>query len=149
MKNPVGRLKTAWYNRLNGNVSYNSASIPVFREDANMIPDSHYILIRAAGSRNERTSDAFIKKVSLFIQVVTKFSGAEGINDSVVDEIDEQIQNLINPTVLDDGLTDGDYFQILNVNPEDETYETFIDTDQSIKYHIKTTRWEHQAVEKL
>ena len=65
----------------------------------------------------------------------------------MVDDIDEQIQNLISPTTLDDGLTDGPYFQILNVVAEDESYETFIDNDQSIKYHIKTTRWEHLAVE--
>lgn len=147
MKNPVGRLKTAWYNKLNGSLAYNSIAVPVFREDANKIPSSHYVLIRAGGSRNERTADSFMKRVSLFIQVVTKFSGAEGINDGAVDEIDEQIQGLINPTTLDDGLTDGTVFQIINVNPEDETYETFIDSDQSIKYHIKTTRWEHLAVE--
>lgn len=148
MKNPVGKIKNSWYNKINGAVTYNYVSVPVFREDANKIPSSHYILIRASGARNERTSDSFQKRVSLFIQVITKFSGAEGINDAVVDDIDGQIQNLINPSVIEDGLVDGTDFQVIEVNPEDENYETFIDEDQSIKYHIKTTRWEHLAIEK-
>lgn len=146
MKNPVGRLKTAWYNKLNGNLTYNSVSVPVYREDADTIPSSHYVLIRAGGARNQRTADSFMKEVFLFIQIVTKFSAATGINDAVVDDIDEQIKELINPTVLDDALTDGSVFQILNVNPEDEVYETI--ADDTTKYHIKTTRWEHLAVEK-
>lgn len=148
MKNPVGRLKAAWYDKLNGQLTYNSQSVPVFREDANKLPSSHYVIIKAGGAFNERTADAFMKRAFLLITVITKFSGAEGINDQVVDEIDEQIQNLITPTTLDDALTDGPDFQVLNVSAEDESYDTFIDTDQSIKYHIKTTRWEHLAVEK-
>ena len=148
MKNPVGRLKAAWYNKLNGSLTYSSISVPVFREDANKLPSSHYVLIRAGGSRSERTADAFMRRVSIFIQIVTKFSGMEGINDGVVEEIEEQITELINPTTVDDALVDGVYFQVLNVDNEDDSYETLIDTDQSIKYHIKTTRWTALVVEK-
>lgn len=63
MKNPVGRLKAAWYNKLGGNLTYNSQSVPVFREDANKIPSSHYVLIRSGGANNERTADSFMKRV--------------------------------------------------------------------------------------
>lgn len=146
MKNPVGRLKTAWYNRLNGNLTYNSVQVPVFREDADTIPPSHYVLIRSGGARNQRTDDSFMKEVFLFIQIVTKFSASTGINDTIVDDIDEQIQELITPTTLDDTLSDGTFFQVINVNPEDEVYETI--ADETTKYHIKTTRWEHLAVQK-
>jgi hypothetical protein len=148
MKNPVGRLKTAWYDKLNGSLTHSSVSVPVFREDANKLPSSHYVLIRAGGSRSERTDTSFMRRVSIFIQIVTKFSGAEGINDSIVEEIEEQITELINPTTSDDALVDGVYFQVNNVDNEDDTYETFIDTDQSIKYHIKTTRWTALVIQK-
>lgn len=148
MKNPVGRLKTAWYDKMNGSLTYNSVSVPVYREDANQIPSSHYVLIRAGGSQNQRTSDSFMRRVSIFIQIVTKFSGAEGINDSIVEDIDEQISEIINPTTSDDALVDGVYFQVNDVNSESDTYETFIDTDQSIKYHIKTTTWTALVIQK-
>jgi hypothetical protein len=147
MKNPVGELKTAWYSKLNGNITYSATSVPIFREDANKLPSSHYILIRAAGSTKE-PSDCYMRRVSLFIQIVSKFHGTEGINDNVVEEIDESINQLIIPTSLTDALSDGADFQITIVSPEDDTYETFIDTDNSIKYHIKTIRWEHLCVQK-
>ncbi len=148
MKNPTFRLKTAWFNKLSGAITYNSQSVPVSREDGGKLPSSHYILIRSGGSRNERTGDAFMRRVTILIQVVTRFSSAENIRDEIVETIDEQITELINPTVLDDGLTDGTDFQITDVHPEEDFYETFEDTDKSFKYHIKTTRWEHLAVQK-
>jgi hypothetical protein len=146
MRNPVAYLKAAWYAKLYGALSYDSVTIPVYREDADSIPSSHYVLIRAGGVSNERTADSYMKKVSLFIQVVTKFSSATGINDEIVDNIDGQIQALISPTTLDDGLTDGSLFQVINVSCETENYETFVDEDT--KYFIKTSTWEHLCIEK-
>lgn len=148
MKNPVHKLKNAWFDKLNGNLTYDSIQVPVYREDAGKLPSSHYVLIRAAGSRNERTADSFMRWVSLFIQIITKFHGTENVDDSIVESIEEQITELILPTTLDDSLVDTD-FQITLVSNESDNYENFIDTDQSIKYFIKTTTWEHLAVQKL
>lgn len=139
------RLKAGWYNLLNGNITINSVQIPVYREDADKIPSSHYILIRAGGARNERTSDAFIKKIYLFIQIVTKFTANTGINDTIVDLIDEQIGLLALPTPFNDALNTSGDIEFINVAAEDETYETFVDEEN--KYHIKTVRWEHTAVQ--
>jgi len=147
MKNPVGKIKYAWYNKLKNQLFFNTLAVPVYREDADKLPSSHYVLLRSAGSRKEPV-DAFMRRVSIFVQVVTVFHGAQGINDSIVDEIDEQIGNIARPTFLDDALDDSTDFQITMVSNEEETYETFIDSDQGKKYHIKTTRWEHLAVEK-
>lgn len=148
MKSPVGRLKNAWHDKLNGQLSYNSVNVPVYREDAGKLPSSHYVLIRAGGSRNESPADAFMRRVSLFIQIVTKFPGTANIQDNIVEEIEEQILEIIRPTTLDDALTDGADFQITLVSNEDDSYENFEDTDHTIKYFIKTTRWEHLAVQK-
>lgn len=152
MKNPVYRLKNAWFNKLSNAISINSVTIPVFREDAGKLPASHYVLIRSGGSKKEGNDNSFMRRVSLFIQIVTKFDGTELINDEIVESIEEQITQIILPDgqqSIDDALTDGTDFQITMVSNEDDSYETFIDTDQSIKYHIKTTRWEHLAVQKF
>jgi len=151
MKNPGYRLKNAWFQKLNGNIFISSVPISVHREDAGALPSSHYVLIRSGGSRNENTDNSFMRRVSLFIQIVTKFSSTETINDEIVESIEEQITQLVMPdgqANLDDALTDGTDFQVNNVINQDDSYETFEDTDNSLKYHIKTTRWEHLAVQK-
>src|SRR5688572_20883625 len=121
MKNPVGRLKNAWYDKLNGQLSYDGSPVTVYREDAGKLPTSHYVLIRAGGSRNESPADAFMRRVSLFIQIITKFHGTSNIEDNIVEEIEEQILELIRPTTLDDALTDGADFQITLVSNEDDS----------------------------
>lgn len=147
MKNPTYKLKSAWYDLLNGNITYDGVQVPVSREDGGKIPSSHYIVIRAGGSRREPV-DQFMRNISVVIQVITKFSSAEGVNDEVVEIIDEQIGNYALPTFLDDALIDGSDFQITMVSNEEDSYDTLEDSDKSIKYFIKTTRWEHLAVEK-
>ena len=147
MKNPTYRIKQAWFNLLNGQIGYNSQSVTVTREEGGKLPPSHYVIIRSGGSRREPV-DQFMRRVTILIQVVTKFSSAEGVDDGVVEFIDEQISNKALPTFVDDALTDGADFQVTMVSNEEDFYETFEDTDKSIKYHVKTTRWEHLAVEK-
>jgi hypothetical protein len=148
MKNPVLHIKNAWFDKLNNALSHNSVTVPVYREDAGKLPVSHYVLIRAGGSRNERTADSFMRRVTLFIQIVTKFHGTANVEDDIVEEIEEQITELILPTTLDDALTDYADFQVTLVSNESDQYENFVDTDNSIKYFIKTTTWEHLAVQK-
>lgn len=152
MKNPVGRIKTAWFNKLNGALTYSAVTIPVFREDADRLQAvltgltfAVYVLIRAGGSRPERTGETFMKRVWVYVQIVTRFEKSTGLDDKVVDEVDEQIQQLAWPTVVDDGLTNPIGFHVQNVSPEDEIYETVV--DETFKYHIKTTRWEHLVIE--
>jgi hypothetical protein len=70
------------------------------------------------------------------------------VEDDIVEEIEEQITELILPTTLDDALTDYADFQVTLVSNESDQYENFVDTDNSIKYFIKTTTWEHLAVQK-
>lgn len=145
MKNPGHQLKTAWYNKLSGNLTINSAQVKVFREDADAAPGNYYVVLRMESSTNESTADAHLTRPILITHIVTKFSGATGIKDDIVESIDDQIKVLVIPTANIDGLSDPSGFQILNVSPQSESYLT--EDDGQYKYYQKIIRWEHQIVQ--
>lgn len=145
MKNPGHQLKTAWYNKLNGNITISAAQVKVFREDADAAPGNYYVVLRMESSTNESPADAHMTRPIMITHIVTRFSGQTGIKDDILESIDDQIKVLVIPTANNDGLTDPTGFQILNVSPQSESYLT--EDDGQYKYYQKIIRWEHQVVQ--
>ena len=83
----------SWYSLLNGNVTYDSAEVPVYKEDAPYTTSGHYILLRAEGQTWAANKTVFADNVVVIVDVVTVFK--HNINRYVVDSIDEQIFNLV------------------------------------------------------
>jgi hypothetical protein len=147
MKNPIGRLKTAWYNKLSGNITISGSQVKVFREDADSSPGLYYVVIRAESSTDESTADAHFTRPIIITHIVTRFSGQTGIKDDIVESIDEQIKELAIPTQNNDGLTDPTGFQFLCISPQSESYLT--EDDGQYKYFQKIVRYEHLITQTL
>ena len=147
MKNPIGRLKTAWFNKLSGNITISSNQVKVFREDADGSPGNFYIVIRAESSTNESVADAHFTRPIIITHIVTRFSGQTGIKDDILESIDEQIKELVITSANNDGLTDPSGFQFLCVSPQSESYLT--EDDGQYKYYQKIVRWEHLVTQTI
>jgi hypothetical protein len=147
MKNPIGRLKTAWYNKLSGNITISGSQVKVFREDADSSPGLYYVIIRAESSTDESTADAHFTRPIIITHIVTRFSGQTGIKDDIVESIDEQIKELAIPTQNNDGLTDPTGFQFLCISPQSESY--LAEDDGQYKYFQKIVRYEHLITQTL
>ena len=141
MKNPIGRLKTAWFDKLDGAITISGNPVKIFREDADGNAGNYYVIIRAESSTDESTADAHFTRPIIITHIVTKFSGQTGIKDDILESIDEQIKELVIPVQNNDGLTDPSGFQILNVSPQSESY--LPEDDGQYKYFQKIVRWEH------
>jgi hypothetical protein len=141
MKNPIGRLKTAWFTKLDGGITISGSPVKVFREDADANPGLYYVVIRAESSTNESTADAHFTRPIIITHIVTRFSGQTGIKDDILESIDEQIKELVITSANNDGLTDPSGFQFLCVSPQSESYLT--EDDGQYKYYQKIVRWEH------
>jgi len=141
MKNPIGRLKTAWFTKLDGQITISGNQVKVFREDADGNPGTFYVVIRAESSTNESTADAHFTRPIIITHITARFSGQTGIKDDIVESIDEQIKELVITSANNDGLTDASGFQFLCVSPQSESYLT--EDDGQYKYYQKIVRWEH------
>ena len=141
MKNPIGRLKTAWFTKLDGNITISGNQVKVFREDADGNPGTFYVVIRAESSTNESTADAHFTRPIIITHITARFSGQTGIKDDIVESIDEQIKELVITSANNDGLTDASGFQFLCISPQSESYLT--EDDGQYKYYQKIVRWEH------
>jgi hypothetical protein len=147
MKNPLGRLKTAWHTKLSGNLTISGNQVKVFREDADSAPGNFYVVIRAESATDESTADAHFTRPIIITDIITKFSGQTGIKDDIVESIDEQIKELVITSANNDALTDPSGFQFLCVSPQSESYLT--EDDGQYKYYRKIVRWEHLSVQTI
>lgn len=98
-------IRTAYYTALNGNVTFNSNSVPVF--DAYAIPDGvtyPYILLSSQTSVQGNLKRCKRYSASILIDIVTGSSDPIGRSDA--EDIAEQIEDIVNP----------DSFADLNLN---------------------------------
>lgn len=94
----MNELIQAWYNLLNGSLSYNGQSIGVFMED---IPEDyptagfsdHYVWIHAEGGTDDSNKRRFADNNVVVIDIVTVFQN--NINRTVCETIDSAIRNLV------------------------------------------------------
>lgn len=134
-------LIAAWYSVLSGNVTVGSYSFPIYRTNAPIGEQSHYILIRKEGGSFNWNKNAFFKTHVVIIEIVTRFSTI--INDKLVDQADDIVRGLAmsSPAVNNLGVTG-----LIKVDPGVPTY---MDEDNgSVKYYRKITRFVHQVASK-
>lgn len=139
----MDRLITAWYELLNGNITYNGGAIPVYTEDAPADRTSHYILLTAEGETDDSNNNRFEFNTVVVIQVVTVHRN--NVKRSIVDDIDRQIFNLVLPSANANVLPWQDGIQIINVKRDTTTY-LYEDDGATDKYYTKASRYNHKII---
>lgn len=108
-------IRTAYFNALDGNVTFNSNIVPVF--DAFAIPDGvtyPYILLSSQTSNQLLIKRCKRYNTSILIDIVTGSTDPIGRSDS--EDIAEQIENIINPDTFIDLDLSAYGYQLGNTN---------------------------------
>lgn len=111
MRNTKKPFRLAVFTCLNGNIVYNGNTIKVYDEKRKVgDTDTIFILLSQQTETPEHTSDAFIRRSTIDIDIINK-SGSEVSKDGI-DDIEELIMDRIWPTPTTTGLIDPSLFQI-------------------------------------
>lgn len=106
-------IRTKYFELLNGNITFNSNSVPVF--DAYAIPDNvtyPYILLSSQTSNQLLIKRCKRYNASILIDIVTGSTDPIGRSDS--EDIAEQIDNIVNPDSFIDPELTGYGYQLGN-----------------------------------
>lgn len=130
-------LRNAYFNVLNGNLSYNSINVPVFDNKVESPNDSLYVLLTdQASSYNGNFARAAWD--SLFqIKIISKQYNS--VSKDIVDDICQQIEDIISPDTTTIGLQAHTGWQIINVYVNTCNYtELEISSTQTVIQKIVT-----------
>lgn len=113
-------IRTAYYNALEGNITYNGIEVPIF--DAYAVSDGvtyPYVLLSSQTSNQLRIKRCKRYNASILIDIVTGSTDPIGRSDA--EDIAEQVDNIISPdTFIDLDLSAYDY-QICDTYRDNDT----------------------------
>ena len=136
--NITGKIMTAWYELLAGNIS-----VPVYRVDAPPEETGHYVLLRVESETDNSNNSSFVTNPVIITEVVTKFSVR--INDAIAGEIDNEIAVLLQTTSAIHNLPVQDDIEITDVRRANATYLS--EDDGTFRYHRLITRNIHRVLQ--
>ncbi len=137
-KDCISDLMTEWYDLLDGNIEFNSAAVPVYKDEVPQNATEPYILLRAEGETTVKNNSAFFINAIIITEVVTSYASI--ITRSDVDTINSQITELIFPTPSTYGITNLTNHQVTDIQLQTTTY---VAEDADKKYYSKISRYEH------
>jgi hypothetical protein len=106
-------LATAVFNALNGQVTYNSANVPVYDEKKKVnSSDKIYILFSTQQEVPDNTQGVFMTDSMLDLEVCYK-TGSE-ISKTVLSQVANSVLQILFPTTDTVGIQDQSGFQIMN-----------------------------------
>lgn len=143
MKNVMKALVNEWFDLLDGNLSYNSRTVKVYKEDASNDEDYHHVEIRAESESDDSNKQSFVTRPVVVIDIITLHDVS--VKRSIADDIDDQIRELLFPT-RNCALSLSDV-QLTTVTAQSSTYLN--DDDGTKKIYRKLTRFIHRINEKV
>lgn len=143
MINPGHKLLTAWFTLLNGNITYNSANVPVYRTDVPEGEMGAHIILRLESSTDKRNNQSNVTMPVLITEVVTRYDTM--INDAEVFEIDTAIGELLSSNPWSHNLPIQTDIQVVTVVRRDQT--VLPEDDGVSRYNRLITRNVHRVLE--
>ena len=147
MKDPIKFIKDAYFNALDGNITYNGSTIPVYDEEADETGGDYYILISTITDADFPNKTKFMNDVEVLIDVVSQNNFRVDLVKSIVDAITEKVLNEILPSVSNSSLSDNADFQIVDVRKSGSQHIPIIDTGTK-KIVRRLTRFTQLIIEK-
>jgi hypothetical protein len=147
MKDAVKFIKQAYYNALNGAITYNGSTIPVYDEEADETGGDYYIIISTITDADFPNKGKFMNDVEVLIDVVSQNNFRVDLVKSIVDSITAKILNAIIPSVGNTSLSGNADFQIVDVRKAATQHIPIIDTGTK-KIVRRLTRFTQLIIEK-
>jgi hypothetical protein len=147
MKDPVKFIKEAYFNALDGVITYNGSTIPVYDEEADETGGDYYIIISTITDADFPNKGKFMNDVEVLIDVVSQNNWRVDLVKQIVDSITAKIMNVIIPSVGATSLIENADFQIVDVRKASTQHVPIIDTGTK-KIVRRLTRFTQLIIEK-
>jgi hypothetical protein len=147
MKDPVKFIKEAYFNALDGVITYNGSTIPVYDEEADETGGDYYIIISTITDADFPNKGKFMNDVEVLIDVVSQNNWRVDLVKQIVDSITAKILNVIIPSVGATSLIENADFQIVDVRKASTQHVPIIDTGTK-KIVRRLTRFTQLIIEK-
>jgi hypothetical protein len=147
MKDPVKFIKDAYFNALDGNITYNGSTIPVYDEEADETGGDYYIIISTITDADFPNKGKFMNDVEVLIDVVSQNNWRVDLVKQIVDSITAKILNVIIPSIGTTSLIEDADFQIVDVRKASTQHVPVIDTGTK-KIVRRLTRFTQLIIEK-
>jgi hypothetical protein len=147
MKDPVNFIKNAYFNALDGVITYNGSTIPVYDEEADETGGDYYILISTITDADFPNKGKFMNDVEVLIDVVSQNNWRVDLVKQIVDSITAKILNVIIPSIGTTSLIEDADFQIVDVRKASTQHVPVIDTGTK-KIVRRLTRFSQLIIEK-
>jgi hypothetical protein len=114
MKDINRPIRLAFFNALNGFLTYDSGNVPVHDKKQKREDNSNnYVILGTVSSTPDHTQQSFDKIATIDVDIVTK--AADGVTSDVADNIAGQITTLLFTAPFTHTLTAPDDWQFLNL----------------------------------
>jgi hypothetical protein len=147
MKDPVKFIKDAYFNALDGNITYNGSTIPVYDEEADETGGDYYIIISTITDADLPNKGKFMNDVEVLIDVVSQNNWRVDLVKEIVDSITGKIMAAIIPSIGTTLLIENADFQIVDVRKASTQHVPVIDTGTK-KIVRRLTRFTQLIIEK-
>ena len=147
MKDPVNFIKNAYFNALDGVITYNGSTIPVYDEEADETGGDYYIIISTITDADFPNKGKFMNDVEVLIDVVSQNNWRVDLVKQIVDSITAKILNEIIPSIGTTSLIENADFQIVDVRKASTQHVPVIDTGTK-KIVRRLTRFTQLIIEK-
>ena len=107
MKDCSNAVRQAYLNILNGNITYNNRNVPVYGDDSFKTPPKNYVVIGDITETADNTNQSFTSSVDVVIDIFSEQYLER--NNSIVDNIANQILTLLLPTTGIPDIGDADF----------------------------------------
>jgi hypothetical protein len=147
MKDPVNFIKNAYFNALDGVITYNGSTIPVYDEEADETGGDYYIIISTITDADFPNKGKFMNDVEVLIDVVSQNNWRVDLVKQIVDSITAKILNQIIPSIGTTSLIGNADFQIVDVRKVGTQHIPILDTGTK-KIVRRLTRFTQLIIEK-
>ena len=147
MKDSIKFIKSAYYTALDGAITYNGSTIPVYDEEADETGGDYYIVISTIVDADLPNKGKFMNEVEVLIDVVSQNNWRVDLVKQIVDSITAKVLNVIIPSISTTGLVDNSDFQIVDVRKGSSQHIPILDTGTK-KIVRRLTRFTQIIIEK-
>jgi hypothetical protein len=131
----ANNVRTIYVNALNGNLTYNGKSVPVYGQTPFDTTPQNYVVIGNINEVSDNTNHSFGNNVEVVVDI---FSEQYRVNDlGVVDNIASQILNILIPDTQVDGFDDAN-FEVFPIGRSSSRYLPLQDGDNYVARKIIT-----------
>jgi len=147
MKDPIKFIKSAYFTALDGAISYNGSTIPVYDEEADETGGDYYIIISTIVDADLPNKGKFMNDVEVLIDVVSQNNFRVDLVKAIVDAISQKVLNTILPSINTTSLAGNADFQIVDVRKSGSQHVPILDTGTK-KIVRRLTRFTQIIIEK-